>query len=140
MSSRSDATQDDLRRIDELHRIDAEASRAGDYRTLRTLMSDDAVVLPPGGRMIRGADALDRSFARMTGAPPATEVLDYGFEWHEVEVCGRYAFEWGYIVGRERELATEVTSESRHHVMRILRREPDGTWRVHRTIWNDAPR
>lgn len=38
----------DLERIEELHRADMRASKERDYRTLRSLMSDDAVVLPPG--------------------------------------------------------------------------------------------
>jgi uncharacterized protein (TIGR02246 family) len=127
---------DDLERIEELHRADMQASKAGDYRTLRTLMSDDAVVLPPGGRMLRGKQALDESFARMARAVPATEVLDYRFEWHEVQVCGDYAFEWGYIVGAERSRSTgEVTSE-RYQAMRVLQRQQDGNWKVHRTIWS----
>jgi ketosteroid isomerase-like protein len=53
----------DLERIEELHQADMQASKKGDHRTLRGLMSDDAVVLPPGGRMIRGREALDQSFA-----------------------------------------------------------------------------
>jgi ketosteroid isomerase-like protein len=127
---------DDLMRIDELHRADMEASRAGDYRTLRSLMSDDAVVLPPGGHMLRGREALDESFARMTQATPTTEVLEYRFDWYEVEVCGGYAFEWGYIIGRERNLSTGEVSSERYQVMRILQRQPDDAWKVHRTIWN----
>ena len=72
----------------------------------------------------------------MSQAVSKTEVLDYRFDWHEVRVCGDYAFEWGYVVGRERSLSTgEVTSE-RHHVMRVLQRQPDGDWKVHRTIWS----
>jgi ketosteroid isomerase-like protein len=99
-------------------------------------MSDDAVVLPPGGHMIRGSDALDRSFAAMSRAAPSAEVLEYRFEWQEVRVCGDYAFEWGFIVGQERSLSTgEVTSE-RYQVMRVLQRQADGDWKVHRTIWN----
>ena len=129
---------DDLARIEALHRADMAASQRGDYRTLRSLMSDDAVVLPPGGTMLRGRDALDRSFAAMSQAAPTTEVLEYRFDWHEVQLCGDYAFEWGYIVGLERSLATgEVTSE-RYHVIRVLQRQPDEDWKVHRTIWNTA--
>ena len=128
--------RDDLELIDALHRADMEASRSGDYRTLRSLMSDDAVVLPPGGRMMRGREALDRSFAAMARATPSTEVLEYRFDWHEVEVCGDYAFEWGYIVGRERSLTTGEETAERHHVMRVLQRQDDGAWKVHRTIWN----
>jgi uncharacterized protein (TIGR02246 family) len=131
-------SSDDLERIDALHRADMEASRRGDFRTLRSLMSDDAVVLPPGGRMLRGREALDRSFARMAEAAPVTEVLEYRFEWHEVRMCGDYAFEWGYIVGRERSLGTGEETSERYHVMRVLARQPDGDWKVHRTIWNAA--
>jgi uncharacterized protein (TIGR02246 family) len=126
----------DLERIDALHRTDEAASRSGDYAALRALMSDDAVVLPPGGRLLRGREALDASFAAMARAPRRTEVLDYAFDWREVEVCGDFAFEWGYVAGRERDLSTGEETAERHHVMRILQRQPDGAWKVHRTIWN----
>jgi ketosteroid isomerase-like protein len=127
----------DLERIEALHRADMEASKQRDYPTLRGLMSDDAVVLPPGGRMIRGAEALDRSFATMGGIPATSDILEYRFDWQEVQVCGPYAFEWGYIVGKERDHATgKITSET-YHVLRILQRQPDGGWKVHRTIWNE---
>ena len=126
----------DLQRIDELHRKDMAASKAGDLHTLRTLMSNDAVVLPPNGRMLRGREELDRSFAAMANVLRASEVLEYRFDWHELEICGDYAFEWGYIVGQERNLETRVVTAERHHVMRILQRQPDGDWKVHRTIWN----
>lgn len=131
-------SDDDVLRIDALHRADMEASRRGDYRALRELLSDDAAVLPPGGRMLRGREALDASFKRMAAAAPTTEVLEYRFEWHEVRVCGDYAFEWGYIVGRERSLETGGETSERYHVMRVLQRQPDGDWKVHRTIWNAA--
>jgi len=128
----------DLQRIDELHQLDMLASKAGDFATLRGLMSEDAVVLPPGGRMVQGREELDASFAALSEQISNTVVLEYRFEWREVEICGGYAFEWGYVVGREQDLTTGVASEDRHHVMRILQRQPDGSWKVHRTIWNTA--
>jgi hypothetical protein len=70
----------DLERIEELHQADMQASKKGDYRTLRGLMSDDAVVLPPGGRMIRGREALDQSLATMADAAATSEVLEYRFD------------------------------------------------------------
>ena len=79
---------------------------AGDYATLRTLMSDDAAVLPPGGRLIRGREALDKSFASMNSAEQTVDVLDYRFDWHEVQILGDYAFEWGYVRGDENGLVT----------------------------------
>jgi uncharacterized protein (TIGR02246 family) len=128
---------DDLERIQELHRTDEQASKKRDYTALCRLMSDDAVVLPPGGRMIRGREALDRSFASMSSAVQSSEVLEYRFDWREVEICGAYAFEWGYILGKERNSKTgKITSET-YQVMRILQRQADGAWKVHRTIWNE---
>ena len=126
----------DFAQIEELHQTDMRASKARDYRTLRSIMSDDAVVLPPGGRMIRGRDALDQSFVSMAQAQASTDILEYRFDWLEIEICGSYAFEWGYIVGKERDRATgEITSE-KYQVMRILQRQANGEWKVHRTIWN----
>ena len=126
----------DIERIDELHQTDMRASKERDYGTLRSIMSDDAVVLPPGGRMIRGRDALDKSYSSMAGAAATSDILEYRFDWHEIEICEDFAFEWGYIIGKERDRSTgKITSET-HHVMRILQRQPDGEWKVHRTIWN----
>jgi len=127
----------DRERIEELHEADMRASKNGDMRTLRGLMSDDAVVLPPGGQAIRGRNDLDRSFASRSGAP-STEVLEYRFDWQEVEICGDYAFEWGYVIGRERNRDTGLVTAERFHVLRILQRQADGQWKVHRSIWNDA--
>jgi uncharacterized protein (TIGR02246 family) len=126
-----------VKRIEDLHDADMHASKAGDFATLRSLMSDDAVVLPPGGRLIRGREALDSSFAAMSAAVSSTEVLEYRFDWQEVQVLGDYAFEWGYIHGKERDKASGAIRTELYHVMRILQRQIDGAWKVHRTIWNE---
>ena len=88
--------------------------------------------------MIRGREALDASFASMANHAPSSEVLEYRFEWHEIEVCGEYAFEWGYILGKERSLKDGAISSEKYHVLRILQRQVDNGWKVHRTIWNAA--
>ena len=47
----------DLEQFADLHAADERASKQGDYRTLRSLMSDDAVLLPPGGQLTCGRAA-----------------------------------------------------------------------------------
>ena len=125
----------DLAAIEALHQRDIRASLAGDYRALRSLMSDDAVVLPPGQERQSGKAELDRAFGKMASAIPAYEVLRYEPKWDEVRVLGDVAYEWGSITGASRERATQKIEEETYHVMRILRRERDGEWRVYRTIW-----
>ncbi len=137
----SEADDDkDLAAIEELHRRDMRASREGDFRTLRSIMSDDAVVMPPGGRATRGRAELDRSFSRMAEAMGSVEVLEYVLDFEEVKVLGDYAFEWGTIRGASRMRDGDGSVErSSYKVMRILQRQPDGEWKVHRTIWNENP-
>jgi ketosteroid isomerase-like protein len=48
------------------------------------------------------------------------------------------AVEWGAIHGTTREIATGQTARSSYHVMRVLRRQSDGGWKVYRSIWAPA--
>lgn len=128
----------DLDRIKQLHEADARASQKQDYATLSTLMSDDAVVLPPGGKMLRGRKLLDENYARAQSSPQSIEIVEYTFDWHEVKIFGNFAYEWGYIKGRERVIGENEIVERLYHVMRILQKQPTGEWQVHRTIWNEA--
>lgn len=121
-----------------LHRRDVEASRAGDFATLRTLMSDDAVVLAPGQAPRRGRAELDASSRTMEESFRNAEVLDYRMDFEEVLVFGDHAVEWGTLEGSMRRGDGEPLSY-RYHLMRVLRQQPDGEWQVHRTIWNEAP-
>ena len=127
----------DLRAIERLHQKDMQASRAGDFDTLRSIMTDEAVILPPGGEAVRGKEELDASFARMRYAMDRIEVIEYVLDFSEVTILDDYAFEWGEIRGSMRQMGGRV-QRSTYNVMRILHRQPNGEWKVHRSIWNDA--
>ena len=114
------------------------ASAAGDFAALRALVDDDAVMFPPGGAVQRGAKEFDATFERMSGAPKTREVIDYRLEIEEVKIFGNYAVECGAIRGAMREIATGRIIQSEYHVMRVLRRQRNGAWKVYRSIW--APR
>lgn len=123
-------------RIEQLHRRDVAAARSGDYRALRLLVSDDAVVMAPGGDFLAGKAAIDASFAAMANAAAGEEILDYRMSFTDVTIVDRYAFEHGTISGSSR-LADGTIEHSAHKVLRVLRKEDDGAWRIFRTMWND---
>ena len=131
--------ESDLAAIEELHRRDMEAARRGDFAALRGVVDDDVVMLAPGARVQRGRAELDRAFESMSRASKAHDVVEYELRIEEVKVLGDYAYEWGSITGSMREVATGDISRSAFHVMRILRRQADGSWRVYRSIWTRAP-
>jgi uncharacterized protein (TIGR02246 family) len=128
----------DLAEIEALRQRDMDAARRGDFMALRGVVDDDAVMLAPDSRAQRGRAELDRAFDAMARAARTHEVVEYELRFEEVKVLGDYAYEWGSIVGSMRELASGDISRSAFHVMRILRRQADGSWRVYRSIWTRA--
>ena len=123
--------------IEALRRRDAAASKAYDVKALAELWTADFVALPPGGPVKRGPD-LRRDLEKMAEAARGTEVLDYSEAFEETLVFGDTAVEWGHIEGSERERSSGKVTRSRFHVMRILKRMEDGSWRVHRSIYAPA--
>lgn len=131
--------QQELEKISQLHDRDAEASRNGDFETLRALMSEDAVLMPPNEDWIRGTGPLDEHYARMAEVMREAEVTEYTLDFEEVVVFGDYAFEWGTIRGAMRPRGSESSTpsdSSSYKVLRVLKKAPDGEWRVHRAMWN----
>ena len=130
--------QADLEAIQRLHERDLEASRARDFKNLRALMTEDAVFMPPGAPWRRGKEELDTAFATMAEAMAAVDVVEYDQEFEEIFVLGDFAIEWGTASGATR-LANGELERSSFKLMRILQRQPDGEWKVHRSIWNANP-
>ena len=126
-----------MRGIEALRRRDEAASKAYDVKVLAELWTPDAVALPPGSPVRRGPE-LRRDLERMADAARGTEVLDYREVFEETLVFGDTAVEWGHIEGSKRDRATGKITSSRFHVMRILKRIEDGSWRVHRSIFAPA--
>jgi ketosteroid isomerase-like protein len=66
--------------------------------------------------------------------------LDYKLDVQEITVAGDYAFEWGTYHGSARPVTGGETVNYIGKFMRILQRQPDGSWKMHRTmVTTDAP-
>ena len=128
---------EDLMSIERLRNADVAASKAYDAEGLAALFTEDAVALGPGQPPVRGIEAIRAGLRRMV-ASLDIEVLDYEETFEETLLFGDTAIEWGRIEGTERPRGGVEVSTSRVHVMRILRRQPDGSWRIHRAIYAPA--
>ena len=128
----------DIKAIKELRIRDADAAKSGDFETLRSIMSDEAVVLPPGGKRQEGKADIDAAFSQMSQAPKQYEVLEYIIDLSEPEIVGIFAFEYGAIRGTTRNLQDDTIEKSDYHVVRILRKEDNDEWKVYRTIWTPS--
>ena len=131
------ATRQDLEAIEEIHRRDVEATKAGDTETLKSLMDAQCVVFPPDREPVDGRTYLDQVWPSSTDETQP-EILELVQEWRELRVSGDLAYEQGVVRYAFREAGGQVIRETQQ-LIRILRRQSNGAWRVYRAIWH-APR
>ena len=129
--------QSDLTKIEELDRNDIAASKRQDKAALLDLWDEDGVALPPGGEPIVGIKALTHWLIRDDG--PSHEVTVYEHDFHERTILGDWAFELGMFRSVARLTDSGETIETSGKLLRILKRQPDGEWKVARSIWNLDP-
>lgn len=126
--------------IEALNQHDVKAALASDIEAIVSQWTDDFVVIPPTGPIVRGRSANAALAEQAREQMKAITPVDYVVEIEEITITGDYAFEWGTYRGAAR-LHTggdEITYSGK--LLRILQRQPDGTWKMHRTMTtSDAP-
>ncbi len=141
--SGAEAAQDrllaDQREIAHLQEQDIAANTALDVDALIALTTDDVVLLPPGRPAVRGHQGLRNFYKGILERSPDAQVLAYTEEWEEVRILGDFAVQWGTITERAKAAATAPETASAVHAMRVLARQPDGSWKIARAMWNAAP-
>src|SRR5262249_10230633 len=118
------------------HKRDAAAAKKGDLATLAELWTDDAVALPPGEPPVIGIDAIRKWLAGSQPDSSAVEIVYYVLDFKEVKIVGDEANEWGRtsVVLRPRGATSSMRASG--NLMRVLKRQADGSWRVSRSVWN----
>ena len=133
-----DTTNKDLEAIEELHQRDVAATKAGDYEALMSLMDEQCILFPPDSEPEDGRAYLSRARASSDRIEPQPEILELVQDWQEVRLLGDFAYEQGIIRYTVRDVNGTILRETQR-LMRLLRRQPDGQWRVLRAMWH-APR
>lgn len=133
-------SKEDRDAIEELHQDDITASLALDVEKLASLWDDEVVALPPNSRPIVGKQANRAWLEKSAAALKGTDILGYEEHWDEVRVIGDFAYEYGTIESRMRPSSSTKPADEvaqTFNVMRVLKKQPEGTWKIYRTIWND---
>jgi ketosteroid isomerase-like protein len=130
-------TATDRQGIDIGHEKFVAAFRAGDTATLVSLLTSDVVFLPPNEAPVIGKASakawLERFFSTL-------KVIDFGVltseQQREVIVSGDLSVECGAFKWSIAPIAGGEAIHEEGKFVAIWRREPDGTWRILRDIWN----
>jgi uncharacterized protein (TIGR02246 family) len=126
----------DVAAIEQLHARDAAAAKAGDIQTLSALWTDDAVALPPGEPPVIGIEAIRKWLGATQSDPSKVEIIEYRLDFKEVKVTGDEAIEWGRTTIAIRPRGSSTVLRASGNIMRVLKRQPDGMWKVSRSAWN----
>lgn len=129
----------DRTRIQELQQKDIAASKKNDVDALVALWTDDGVLLQPGIAPIVGKEAIRKLLLEQQKQSARVETISYEENWKEVRITGAYAFEWGQI-GATLKLPNGKDLRQSVNAIRVLAKQPDGSWRVARVAITPANR
>jgi uncharacterized protein (TIGR02246 family) len=111
------------------------AVKAGDAAAIAALYTSDALVLPPDQELAKGRAGAEKVFGGMLKAG----VKSVGLHTDNVERAGDYAIETGAVtVTVQPEGKGAHTSNGKYVV--VWKRQSDGSWQLHRDVWNDNPK
>lgn len=126
--------EQDLEKISKLDEKDIAASKARDYEGLLDLWDPEGIAIPPDRDPVVGIEQI----AVWLDQPSETdyEVTRYEHHFEERKIMGDWAFEWGSYLSAAAPLDGSEPMEASGKLLRILKRQPDGEWKVARAIWN----
>ncbi|HEU5233923.1 MAG TPA: DUF4440 domain-containing protein [Terriglobales bacterium] len=128
-----------LAAIIQLERRDAKAAMINDIDTLVSLWTDDGVLLIPASPPIVGISAIRSILETQKQRSAAVRTLSYDEDWTERHINGNEAWEWGSIsVTLQLPDGRQVIQKA--FMLRILSRQPDGSWKFARAIGTPAPK
>ncbi len=122
--------ENDLRAIEAINQQDMQFALAGDAALMMSQWTEDFVLLPAAGPIMRGRSAIADAF-RGVESP---EILEYVLDIQEVKVLGDHAFQWGTYHYSVRPRTGGEPVRTAGKLMRILQRQPDGSWKMYRGI------
>lgn len=64
------------------------------------------------------------------------QITDYVFDFQEVRVVDDHAYEWARIRISSRYDGASSSTQTSGSLLRVLRRQEDGSWKVARAAWN----
>src|SRR5215831_4341095 len=127
------SVEQDMAGIERLHEQDKEATLSDSADQLAKLWDKDAVRFPVNRPAEIGAAVIYADDKQWEISSGRERTLCYDLEVQDIQIAGDWAFEWGYGSIKAAK-APDKASIQYGKVMRVMKRQSDGTWRFARVM------
>jgi hypothetical protein len=125
-----DRAMQDKAAIDRLHQLDIQTTLADKADELAKLWDADAVRILPGIPAEIGKAVIYANDRREESRNGGGQTVCYSPEIKDLQLAGDWAFEWGYFSYRN----AREPKPMRGKVMRVMKRQADGSWKFARVM------
>ena len=132
------SVKQDMKGIERLHEQDKEATLSDSADQLAKLWDKDAVRFLVARPAEIGAAVIYSDDKQWEMSSGRERTLCYDMEVQDIQIAGDWAFEWGYGSIKTAKAPNKVSIQY-GKVMRVMRRQSDGTWRFARVMGLPAP-
>jgi uncharacterized protein (TIGR02246 family) len=122
--------------VEKLHQQDVAATTASNLDQLVGLWADDCVLIGQGDKPLVGKTAIRSSLREYFANNPNMKVLKYEPEVKSLQIAEDVAYEWGYFAATQQQSTASKPITIRARFLRVLKRQPDGSWKFARVMWN----
>lgn len=124
------SAEQDRMAIEKLYQQDVAATLSGKADDFAKLWDNEAVRLQPGSPPEIGRAAIYADDKREEAKSGGGQNVCYRSEIKDLQIVGDWAFEWGYFSYKE----SASSKPGRGKVLRVMKRQPDGSWKFARVI------
>ena len=110
-----------------------------DNAGLMALWAEDGVSLLPGMAPMISKKTIGAWLDDLVEKMPGYRVTKQENEFHDIQVSGDWASEWGTTVQVVQPPDRKPAIESHGKILLVLHKEKDGGWKIKQEMWNAAP-
>jgi uncharacterized protein (TIGR02246 family) len=130
----------DVKEIEAFNQRFQDVTLRMDNAGLMALWADDGVTLLPGMAAIAGKNTITKWLEDLVANMPGYKVTKQENEFHDIQISGDWASEWGTTYQVVEPPDKKPVIESYGKILLVLHREKDGGWKIKREMWNAGPK
>jgi uncharacterized protein (TIGR02246 family) len=132
----TDAGDDVQKEIEAFNAKFGEVEQHMDNPGVMALWANDGVSLLPGMAPLTGKKTIAKWLDDIVAQMPGYRMVKVENEFHDIQVSGDWASEWGTTHQIVQSPDGKPPIESRGKILLVLHKERDGNWKIKQEMWN----